>query len=103
MEMTAIKTVFGARSARVPISVVKSLVGESFSAGGALQLAEAVGALVSQQLPPTIDWEREEPTQEPAYGLKPARSARLQTVLVQAVGLMGVSSAVVIRTVPGHG
>jgi len=84
MEMTAIRTVFGPRSATVPLTAVKALLGESFSAAGALQLAATLGALVHQQLPPTVQW----------------NGAPLRTALVHTLGLTGIASAVVIRRAP---
>lgn len=79
MERTALRTVLGDRASSVPVHAVKALVGESFSAGGALQAAVAIGALVHQRAP-----------------------APLQTALVQSVGFAGVSSAVVLRRAGRH-
>ena len=43
METNVIKDVFGTRALSMPVSSIKSMVGESFSASGALSLAAAVG------------------------------------------------------------
>lgn len=68
MERTAITQVFNGRAERIPTSAVKSLVGELFSASGALQVAGVLGTLAESS----------------------------QTVLVDSFGPTGVASALVI-------
>ncbi|MBI4598390.1 MAG: beta-ketoacyl-[acyl-carrier-protein] synthase family protein [Candidatus Omnitrophica bacterium] len=46
METTALHAVFNSHTNEIPVGAVKSLIGESFSAGGAFQLASTLGALV---------------------------------------------------------
>ncbi len=101
MELAAVKTVFGARAARVPLSAVKAMVGESFSAAGALQVAATVGTLVHQQLPPTINWGSYDPTAERETVSQQTRSAPITTALVHALGVTGTASALVVRRGPG--
>ncbi|MBM4137669.1 MAG: beta-ketoacyl-[acyl-carrier-protein] synthase family protein, partial [Nitrospira sp.] len=43
METAVIKEIFGEHSFKIPVSSIKSMVGESFSASGALSMAAAVG------------------------------------------------------------
>lgn len=99
MEMTAVKAVFGSRVSEIPISAVKSMLGESFSASGALQVAAAIGALVRQQVPPTVNWETEDADMELDVVPNQARSARVRTVVAQSIALTGTSSAIVMRGV----
>lgn len=56
METTAIKNVFGGRSSKVPASSIKSMIGECFSASGAMNVAAAVGAIEEGFVPPTINY-----------------------------------------------
>ncbi len=58
-EGTAIEAVFGPGGESIPRTATKSLVGESFSAGAALQLAAALGVLTQQRLPQAHRSERE--------------------------------------------
>jgi len=51
METNVIKEVFGPRARSLPVSSIKSMVGESFSASGALSLTAAVGALRKEMIP----------------------------------------------------
>ncbi len=103
IEGAAINRAFGSGAAHVPVSAVKSLVGETFSAAGAFQVASALGAMVHQQLPPTVRW-----TQDPFEGeldlvADQAREARVETAIVHATGPTGISSALVMRRIAdGH-
>lgn len=99
MEMTAIKTVFGPRASTVPVSAVKSMLGESFSAAGAMQLAVTVGAIARQQVPPTVNWDAE--LDDADFDVVPnrARSAGVRTAVVQSIALTGASSALAVRGV----
>lgn len=99
MEVTALKAVFGDRASRIPASAVKSLLGEAFSASGALQVALAIGAMVRQQIPPTIRGAREEPWTELHLVPERAQPASVETVLVESFGLAGIASALVMRGV----
>jgi 3-oxoacyl-[acyl-carrier-protein] synthase II len=104
MEAVAVREVFRPRTEPAPISAVKSMLGESFSAGAALQTAAALGAICRQQLPPTVGWEAG--TADGAEGLgvvvDTARAARVDTVLVPSIGMTGTSSAVVLQRSGGE-
>ncbi len=86
MEEIAIEKVFGAHASALTIATVKSLLGESFSAGAAFQLAAAVGALALREVP--------------AAGRRGRTSLHAQDsaphAMINAFGLTGVSSALVI-------
>jgi len=96
MEVVSLKTLFGDRASRVPVSAVKSLIGESFSAGGALQVALALGAIARQQVPPSPAGDTNDFDLELNLVRERARSASVSTVLVQSIALTGSSSALVI-------
>ncbi len=83
METTALNTVLGSRVDRIPVNAVKSLLGESFSAGAAFQLASTLGALVHQPVPATV----------PSNGSEASES---ETALINTFGPTGTSSAMVL-------
>ena len=86
MEEKAHEAVFGS-GAGVAIGTPKAMVGEAFSAAGALQVAIAIGSLELQQMLMTID--------SPQH-LGSKRHRDINRVLVTSVGLTGVSSALVL-------
>lgn len=57
MESRAIRNVFGKRYKDLPVSSIKSMIGECFSAAGAMSLAGSVGAMEKGCLHPTINYE----------------------------------------------
>ncbi|MDP3722266.1 MAG: beta-ketoacyl-[acyl-carrier-protein] synthase family protein [Candidatus Omnitrophota bacterium] len=102
MEAAAIQAVFGP-GAPASISAVKSLLGESFSAGGAFQLAEAVGVLINHavlaiahrgHLVPAGHHESIQPGHHSMQSSDP--DAHPNLALIDSFGPTGVSSALVI-------
>lgn len=57
IEAKAIKAVFEEDAKEIPISAIKSMIGESFGAAGALQIAGAVLSLQSDMVPPTVNFQ----------------------------------------------
>ncbi|HEX5805217.1 MAG TPA: beta-ketoacyl-[acyl-carrier-protein] synthase family protein [Macromonas sp.] len=53
VEVSAIKTVFGAQAARLPVSATKSMHGHLLGAAGAIEAVTTVLALREQAIPPT--------------------------------------------------
>lgn len=94
MEQTAIKAVFGSRAHDIAISAVKSMLGESFSAGGALQLAAALGVFARQQIPAVAT--PYDPRSVSGSPLTATSVAPVNFALVDAFSPTGVSSALVI-------
>lgn len=61
IEAKAVAQVFGEKASSIPISAIKSMLGEAFGASGALQVAAAILALQRGILPPTINIETLDP------------------------------------------
>ena len=96
METRVLGEVFGSRASRVPVSSIKSMIGETFSASGALAAAAAVGALRQGTLPPTMNHR----TPDPGCGLdivaNAVRRKTVSTVLVTAADPYGQNSALLL-------
>ena len=73
METRAIKKVFGDHAYSIPVSSIKSMIGESFSASGALSLASVVGAMKKNLIPPTMNYAEKDPDCDLDYVLNKAR------------------------------
>src|SRR4030066_1309392 len=56
LEPKAIKDVLGRVAYNIPVSSIKSMIGDPFSAGGLLQIAASVGSMVNGFIPPTINY-----------------------------------------------
>jgi len=99
METDVVKAVFGEHAYDIPVSAVKSMTGETFSASGTLALAATVGALQMGIIPPTVNYREKDPECDLDYVPNQARDVRIRSALVISSDPYGNNSAMVIR---GH-
>jgi 3-oxoacyl-[acyl-carrier-protein] synthase II len=96
METNVIKDVFGKSAYMIPVSSIKSMVGESFSASGALSLAAAVGAIQNGFIPPTVNFQERDLECDLDYVSGKARQKQIQNVLVTSADPYGQNSAIIV-------
>ncbi len=60
-ETVAIKRVFGEEAYRIPVSAMKSMIGHSFGAAGAIECLAVVQSIQTGTLHPTINYEHPDP------------------------------------------
>jgi len=96
METKVIREVFGEQSRRIPVSAIKSMIGESFSASGSFSLASAVGVIRDGIIPPTVNYAERDPACDLDYVPNEAREIPVKKVLVTASDPYGQNSAVVL-------
>jgi 3-oxoacyl-[acyl-carrier-protein] synthase II len=96
METSVIKQVFGELAYKIPVSSIKSMTGESYSASGALSMAAAVGALQKGTIPPTVNHSERDPECDLDCAPNKARQRRIRNVLVTSVDPYGQNSAIVL-------
>ncbi|GAA2517702.1 beta-ketoacyl-[acyl-carrier-protein] synthase family protein [Winogradskya consettensis] len=99
-ETAAVKRSLGAHAYRVPMSSIKSMVGHSLGAIGAIELAACALALEHQVVPPTANLDVADPQCDLDYVPHTARDQRLDAVLSVGSGFGGFQSAVLL-TRPG--
>jgi 3-oxoacyl-[acyl-carrier-protein] synthase II len=99
METSVIKDVFGKHAQTMSVSSIKSMVGETFSASGALSLAAAVGVLQKNVIPPTVNYQERDPDCDLDYVPNTARQKQVRNVLVTAVDPYGQNAAVILGKV----
>ncbi len=97
METEVLKKVFGRDAYTIPVSSIKSMVGETFSASGALSLSAAVGALNNGFLPPTVNYSERDPGCDLDYVPNEARQKEIRKALVISSDPYGSNTAVVIE------
>jgi 3-oxoacyl-[acyl-carrier-protein] synthase II len=95
-DTNAFKHVFGTRAYDVPITSIKSMIGQPFAAAGVLQTAAACLSLEHQLLPPTINQEVRDPRCDLDYVPNVSRAAKLNRVLINTQGTGGSCAALVI-------
>ncbi|AKN71835.1 beta-ACP synthase [Streptomyces sp. PBH53] len=96
-ETAAFKRSLGEHAYRTPVSGIKSMIGHSLGAIGAIEIAACALALVNDVVPPTANLHEPDPECDLDYVPLTAREARLDTVLSVGSGFGGFQSAVVLH------
>jgi 3-oxoacyl-[acyl-carrier-protein] synthase II len=97
METRVIRDIFGERAFSIPVSSIKSMVGETFSASGALALAAAVGTIQHGIIPPTVNYREKDPSCDLDYVPNISRNQPVDTALVIASDPYGNNSAIIVE------
>jgi len=101
LETSVIKDVFGKYAYDIPVSSIKSMIGETFSASGALSLAATAGALQRGFIPPTVNYLERDPECDLAYVTQLVREKTVWNALVTASDPYGHNSAIVLQRQKG--
>ena len=89
-ETKAIKRLFGDEAYKIPVSSIKSMVGHTIGAAGAIECAATALALYHQVLPPTINYEDPDPECDLDYVPNNARKVEgLEVALTNSFGFGG--------------
>ena len=88
-ETQAIKSVFGDRAKKLPVSSTKSMTGHLLGAAGGLETIICVLALERHTLPPTINYQTPDPDCDLDYVPNTARAVELQAALSNSLGFGG--------------
>lgn len=95
METTAIKLAFGKTAYDTPISSIKSMIGHSFGAGGAIEAAACLLAIKNKAMPPTINYHDPDPDCDLDYIPNVARHGKVATALSLSAGFGGQNAAII--------
>jgi len=97
-EARALRTVFGA-SRKTRVNNTKSFIGHTMGAAGALELAGNLPSFVDGKVHPTINVEDPDPDCwiDAMVINAPQSSERIDTILNNSFGMLGINSCVVIR------
>ena len=97
-DSNAFKTSLGPHAYRVPITSIKSMIGQPVSAAGAFQTAAASLSIKTQCVPPTINQDVQDPLCDLDYVPNAPRIARIKHVLINGHSFGGSVSALVVGT-----
>jgi minimal PKS ketosynthase (KS/KS alpha) len=98
-ETAAVKRALGEHAYRTPMSSIKSMIGHSLGAIGAIEIAASVLAIENNLVPPTANLHTPDPECDLNYVPVIAREWKTRTVLSVASGFGGFQSAMVLRRV----
>lgn len=97
IELDIIRRVFGKRAASLPVSAVKSMIGHSMGAAGALELIACARVLQTSIVPPTINLRPED--REKGFDLVPdvARDVDVSVTLSPTFGFGSRNAVLVVK------
>jgi minimal PKS ketosynthase (KS/KS alpha) len=94
-ETAAYKRALGDAAYRIPISSIKSMIGHSLGAIGAIEMAACALAIDSGVVPPTANWANRDPECDLDYTPNTAREVNPRVALSVGSGFGGFQSAMV--------
>jgi 3-oxoacyl-[acyl-carrier-protein] synthase II len=99
-DTNAFKESLGSHAYKLPISSIKSMVGQPVSAAGTMQATAACLSLRHQIVPPTINQDTPDPRCDLDYVPNASRVARVRNVLINGHSFGGSVAALVIGQPP---
>jgi minimal PKS ketosynthase (KS/KS alpha) len=99
-ETAAYKNSLGDHAYNVPISSIKSMIGHSLGAIGAIEMATCALAIDRGIVPPTANWENRDPECDLDYTPNEARRGQIDCALSTASGFGGFQSAMILARPP---
>ena len=97
IETDSIKSYFGDLAYKIPLSSIKSTIGNPVAAAASLQVVASLLSLRDQRIPPTINYENPDPDCDLDYVPNIMRYNNINTILVNSRGLGGSFSALVLK------
>lgn len=102
IEIDVLKRIFGGSLDTIPVSSIKSMLGETFSCAGALQIVSCIGAMQSGVIPPTIHFQEKDPECDIDCVANKGRKKEVKRALVTSFGPGGYNSACILeKYLPG--
>jgi 3-oxoacyl-(acyl-carrier-protein) synthase len=97
VEVKVLHKIFGSLLRTIPVSSIKSMLGETVSASGALQIASVIGAMERGKVPPTINYKKRDAMCDIDCVPNKARKKDVKTALVLSFGPGGYNSACILE------
>ena len=97
LETQAIKKVFGDKAYRIPVSSLKSQIGHSTVAAGAVEAIACLLMLQRQKIAPTINLDDPDPECDLDYVAEGSRDASLEYVMSNSFGFGGQNACLVFK------
>jgi len=101
IETKAIKAVFKKYAKQIPIVSIKSMIGETFSASGGMNLIAALGSLEKQFIPPIINYKIKDLECNLNFILKPIKSNNLNYIMVNCFDPSGANAVLILKKIQG--
>lgn len=96
LETKVIKNVFGKLAYKIPVTAIKSMIGETYSASGALACVSAIEALNHGIIPQIVNYKVKDPECDLDYVTESPRKKELKNILILSSDFYGNNSALII-------
>lgn len=96
-ETNTIKLVFNGHAYNKPVSSIKSMIGHTIGASGAIEAVACSLAIEHNIIPPTINYQYQDPYCDLDYVPNKARKARVNTVLSNSFGVGNNNASILIK------
>jgi 3-oxoacyl-[acyl-carrier-protein] synthase II len=96
-ETKAIKKVFNGHAHKLKISAIKSMVGHPLGVSGGFQTASALLAGRHGYIPPTINYEQQDPDCDLDYVPNEAIRKQIKNTVINSFGMGGNNASIVLR------
>jgi 3-oxoacyl-[acyl-carrier-protein] synthase II len=96
-ETKAIKNVFGELAYCIPVSSIKSSIGHTWGASGAVEAIASILAIQDQFIPPTINYETADPECDLDYVPNKGRHAKVDVVISNNASFGGKNAVLVVK------
>jgi 3-oxoacyl-[acyl-carrier-protein] synthase II len=100
METNAIKKIFGTHAYKIPVSSIKSMLGHSFGASGAIEAVACALVLTKGIIPPTINYQEPDPECDLDYVPGICRKKEVKIVLSNSFAFGGNNATLIFRRYP---
>ena len=96
-ETQALKSTFGDRANRIPVSSTKSMVGHALGAAGALELVATLHAIRDNIAPPTMNYVEPDPACDLDYVPNAARKMRIDVAMSNSFAFGGLNAVLAAK------
>jgi 3-oxoacyl-[acyl-carrier-protein] synthase II len=94
-ETKAIKSLFGERAGKIPVSAIKSMVGHCLGAAGAVEAVATVLSVKEDRIPPTINYQTPDPECDLDYVPHRSRNLPVEVALSNSFAFGGNNTSLV--------
>ena len=96
-ETMAIKKVFGARAGSIPVSSMKSMIGHTIAAAGAIEAAATVLSMEHGIVTPTINYDNPDPECDLDYVPNNSRERKIDVAISNSFAFGGHNATIVLK------
>ncbi|MCE9499436.1 MAG: beta-ketoacyl-[acyl-carrier-protein] synthase family protein [Leptospira sp.] len=96
-EASVIKRVFEAKGEEIPVSSIKGALGSGMAAAGAFQVAASAMTLVTNKIPPTLNYKFPDPDCNLNCSSSIIEKSNIRHVLINAHGMGGINSSILLK------